>query len=42
MMPESVAGYEQRALVSGARVLGVRADDIPGRAPLAATLRYPL
>src|SRR5581483_9256199 len=32
----------KRALVTGARVLGVRADDIPGRAPLAATLRHPL
>ncbi len=32
----------KRALITGARVLGVREDDIPGRAPLAATLRYPL
>jgi hypothetical protein len=32
----------RRALLTGARVLGVRSDDIPGGAPLAATLRYPL
>src|SRR5262245_11012947 len=32
----------KRALINGARVLGVREDDIPGRGPLAATLRYPL
>jgi hypothetical protein len=35
----------KRALLSGARVLGVRATDLPGEAgpsPLAATLRYPL
>jgi hypothetical protein len=31
----------KRALLTGARVLGVREDDIPGRAHLAATLRYP-
>ncbi|MDX2167291.1 MAG: hypothetical protein SF182_09515 [Deltaproteobacteria bacterium] len=30
----------RRALLSGARVLGVRAVDIPGGTPLAATLRY--
>jgi peptide subunit release factor 1 (eRF1) len=35
----------RRALLSGARVLGVRAADLPseaGAGPLAATLRYPL
>jgi hypothetical protein len=35
----------KRALLSGARVLGVRATDLPAEAPaspLAATLRYPL
>lgn len=31
-----------RALTSGAMVLGVRRDDIPGGAPLAAILRYPI
>ncbi|GIL00898.1 MAG: hypothetical protein BroJett030_07970 [Alphaproteobacteria bacterium] len=36
---DEIAG---RALLSGARVLGVRRDDIPGRAPVAAILRYPL
>jgi hypothetical protein len=30
----------RRALLSGARVLGVRGADIPGGAPLAAVLRY--
>lgn len=30
------------ALSTGAEVLSVRADDLPGPAPLAATLRYPL
>lgn len=29
-----------RALFSGAKVLGVRRDDIPGNAPVAAILRY--
>ena len=32
----------RRALLSGARVLGVRSADVPGGGPLAATLRYPL
>ena len=32
----------KRALLTGARVLGVRAQDLPGGAPLAATLRYTL
>lgn len=36
---DEIAG---RALLSGARVLGVRKDDIPERAALAAILRYPL
>lgn len=31
-----------RALTSGAKVLGVRRDDIPGNAQLAAILRYPI
>ena len=31
-----------RALLSGARVLGVRSDDIPGGALQAAVLRYPV
>lgn len=31
-----------RALTSGAKVLGVRRDDIPGTAQLAAILRYPV
>src|SRR5690625_1083494 len=31
-----------RALTSGANVLGVRRDDIPGNAQLAAILRYPV
>ena len=35
---DEIAG---RALITGARVLGVRKDDIPGRAHLAAILRYP-
>lgn len=34
---DEIAG---RALVSGATVLGVRRDDIPGKASLAAVLRY--
>jgi hypothetical protein len=32
----------KRALLSGARVLGVRAESLPDGAPLAATLRYAL
>ncbi len=32
----------RRALLTGARVLGVRQNDIPAGAPLAATLRYPI
>lgn len=36
---DEIAG---RALLTGARVLGVRKDDIPGRAHLAAILRYPI
>ena len=32
----------RRALLTGARVLGVRQNDIPNGAPLAATLRYPV
>jgi hypothetical protein len=36
---DEIAG---RALLSGARVLGVRKNDIPGRTHLAAILRYPL
>jgi hypothetical protein len=32
----------RRALATGARVLSVRADDIPGDGALAAILRYPL
>lgn len=36
---DEIAG---RALLTGARVLGVRKDDIPGRAHLAAILRYPV
>src|SRR5690606_7796313 len=31
-----------RALASGARVMGVRRDDIPGKGELAAVLRYPV
>lgn len=31
-----------RALTSGAKVMGVRRDDIPGTAQLAAILRYPV
>lgn len=31
-----------RALASGARVLGVRREDIPGKGELAAVLRYPV
>jgi hypothetical protein len=31
-----------RALLSGANVLGVRKEDIPGGAPLAAILRFPV
>lgn len=30
----------RRALFTGARVLGARRDDLPGRAPLVAVLRY--
>jgi hypothetical protein len=30
----------RRALRTGARVLGARRDDLPGRAPLLAILRY--
>jgi hypothetical protein len=36
---DEIAG---RALASGATVIGVRRADIPGGAPLAAILRYPL
>lgn len=36
---DEIAG---RALLTGARVLGVRKDDIPGHAHLAAILRYPV
>lgn len=36
---DEIAG---RSFVSGARVLGVRRADIPGGAPLAAILRYPV
>jgi hypothetical protein len=36
---DEIAG---RALLTGARVLGVRKADIPGRAHLAAILRYPI
>ena len=36
---DEIAG---RALLSGARVLAVRKEDIPGRAHLAAILRYPI
>jgi hypothetical protein len=35
---DQIAG---RALVTGARVLGVRRDDIPGGKSLAAIFRYP-
>ena len=31
-----------RALLSGASVLGVRKEDIPGGASLAAILRFPI
>ncbi len=36
---DEIAG---RALLSGARVLGVRKDDLPGPGHLAAILRYPV
>jgi hypothetical protein len=36
---DEIAG---RAITTGARFLGVRCADIPGEAPLAATLRYPI
>jgi hypothetical protein len=36
---DEIAG---RALLSGATVLGVRKEDIPGRASLAAILRFPI
>jgi len=36
---DEIAG---RAIVTGARLLGVRRQDIPDGAPLAATLRYPI
>jgi hypothetical protein len=36
---DEIAG---RAILTGARFLGVRREDIPGQAPLAATLRYPI
>ena len=32
----------RRAWLSGAQVLAVRDDDVPGRGPLAAILRYAL
>ena len=32
----------RRSLASGARVLGVRKDEVPGGGPLAAILRYPM
>jgi hypothetical protein len=31
----------RRALVTGARVLGARREELPGGAPLVAVLRYP-
>jgi len=37
-----VDAIAMRALASGARVLGVRAEDLPGRQSLAAILRYAL
>jgi hypothetical protein len=36
---DEIAG---RAILSGAKVLGVRSTDIPGEALLAAILRYPI
>lgn len=36
---DEIAG---RALLAGAKILGVRRSDIPGDAPLAAILRYPI
>jgi hypothetical protein len=36
---DEIAG---RAIVTGSRFLGVRREDIPDNAPLAATLRYPI
>ncbi len=36
---DEIAG---RAILAGARFLGVRRADIPGEAPLAAILRYPI
>lgn len=36
---DEIAG---RAIAAGAKVLGVRRADIPGEAPLAAVLRYPI
>jgi hypothetical protein len=36
---DEIAG---RAILSGAKFLGVRSEDIPDQAPIAATLRYPV
>jgi hypothetical protein len=36
---DEIAG---RAILSGAKFLGVRSADVPDRAPLAATLRFPI
>jgi ethanolamine utilization microcompartment shell protein EutL len=31
-----------RSLKSGARIVAARKDDVPGKGPLAAILRYPM
>jgi hypothetical protein len=42
MSNDAIDEIGDRAILSGARLLGVRRAGIPGEAPLAAILRYPI